>query len=139
MNETERDRWVLGAAGQTPAISAQYDHLSENLGEAYAMAFVDAWREAIGRLKIRRLTTDRPSYPLLAAASSVTSPLIRLLESIRDETLLAEPASAEPTPTRRRCECRDAGGDHRRGSRALPPARRRAIRDAARSIRCCRN
>jgi len=98
VNEAERDRWVLGAAGQTPAISAQYDHLSENLGEAYAMAFVDAWREAIGRLKIRRLTTDRPSYPLLAAASSVTSPLIRLLESIRDETLLVEPAGAESTP-----------------------------------------
>ncbi|MGO9672925.1 MAG: type VI secretion system membrane subunit TssM, partial [Methylocella sp.] len=99
VDEAARDRWVLGAAGQTPAISAQYDHLSENLGEAYATAFVDAWREAIGQLKLRRLTTDRPSYPLLAAASSVASPLIRLLESIRDETLLAEPVSADSNAT----------------------------------------
>ncbi len=102
VEQAARDRWVLGAAGQTPAISGQYDHLPENLGQAYAKAFVDAWREAIGKLRMRRLTTGRPDYPALAAASSVASPIIELLESIRDETLLAEaepapaPASAEP-------------------------------------------
>lgn len=97
VNEAARDRWVLGAAGQTPELSAQYDHLADDLGETYAMAFVDAWREAIGKLKMRRLTADRPAYPLLAAASSVTSPIIALLESIRDETLLAEPAPPPET------------------------------------------
>jgi type VI secretion system protein ImpL len=99
VSEAARDRWVLGAAGQTPEVSGQYDHLADNLGEAYAMAFVDAWRKAIGKLKMRRLTADRPTYPLLAAASSVTSPLIALLESIRDETLLAEPAPASAEST----------------------------------------
>lgn len=90
MEEMARDRWVLGAAGEQPAIASRYDHLRENLVDAYATAFIDAWRAAIAKLKIRRLTVERPSYPLLTAASSVTSPFSRLLESIRDETTLSE-------------------------------------------------
>jgi type VI secretion system protein ImpL len=91
VDEMARDRWVLGAAGQQPAISAQYDRLRQDLVDVYAKAFVGAWRGAIERLKLRRLTAERPSYPLLTAASSVTSPLVRILESIRDETLLTDP------------------------------------------------
>ncbi|PNG26426.1 type VI secretion system membrane subunit TssM [Methylocella silvestris] len=97
VEEMARDRWVLGAAGETVEISAQYDHLRENLVDAYAKSFIDAWREAIGKLKIRKLTVERPSYPLLTAASSVTSPFIRLLESIRDETQLSTSDGDAPT------------------------------------------
>lgn len=95
------DRWVLGSAGEQPAISAQYDRLQRDLVDVYAKAFAAAWREAIGKLKIRRLTAGRPSYPLLTAAASVTSPFPRLLESIRDETLLpdAPPPSAAAIKT----------------------------------------
>lgn len=86
--EMTRDRWVLGSAGNQPAISAQYDHLQQNLVDIYAKAFIASWYEAIGRLQIRRLTEERPSYPLLAAAASANSPISRILESIRDETSL---------------------------------------------------
>jgi type VI secretion system protein ImpL len=90
IEEMARDRWVLGGAGEQPAIEAQYDKLQANLAEVYATAFIGAWREAIGKLTLRRLTADRPNYPLLTAASSVTSPITRLLESIRDETFLSD-------------------------------------------------
>ena len=93
LEELARDRWVLGAAGDAPAISAQYDQLRANLIDAYAKAFIGAWRGAIDKLKLRRLTVERPAYPLLTAASSVTSPFIRLLELIGDETTLP---AAEP-------------------------------------------
>lgn len=88
--EMARDRWVLGPAGEQPAISAQYDHLQEELVDFYVNAFVSAWRDAIGKLKLRRLTAQRPAYPLLAAAGSVTSPFIRILDSIKQETDLGE-------------------------------------------------
>ncbi len=92
LEEMARDRWVLGAAGETPEASAQYDHLRENLTGVYVKAFLDAWQGAIAKLKIRSLVVERPSYPLLNAASSVTSPFIRLLESISEETSLSDPA-----------------------------------------------
>jgi type VI secretion system protein ImpL len=95
--EMTRDRWVLGSAGEQPAISAQYDGLQVKLVDYYVKMFTDAWREGLGRLKIRRLTAERPVYPLMAAAASVTSPFTRILESVRDETLFSEePENAAP-------------------------------------------
>ncbi|WP_395667085.1 type VI secretion system membrane subunit TssM [Methylocella sp.] len=88
IEEMERDRWVLGAAGRTPEMAAQYDKLQETLADAYATNFIAAWKSAIDALKARPLTSDRPAYPALTAAASVTSPVARLLESIRDETQL---------------------------------------------------
>lgn len=84
--EMTRDRWVLGSAGEQPAISAQYDKLQERLVDHYVKMFTEAWRDGLGKLKIRRLTAERPAYPLMAAAASVTSPFARILESARDQT-----------------------------------------------------
>ncbi|QBR70959.1 type VI secretion system membrane subunit TssM [Beijerinckiaceae bacterium] len=86
--EMTRDRSVLGPTGVEPAVSAQFDHLQQNLVDIYTKAFIGAWNEAIGKLRIRRLTEGRPTYPLLAAAASSNSPISRILESIRDETSL---------------------------------------------------
>jgi type VI secretion system protein ImpL len=96
--EMARDRLVLGPFAEETAIAGQYDRLRQDLGKLYAQAFIASWREAIDRLAIRRLTAERPSYPLMAAAASTTSPIARLLESIRAETTL--PASADAGPAR---------------------------------------
>ncbi|WOJ91102.1 type VI secretion system membrane subunit TssM [Methylocapsa polymorpha] len=90
VEEMERDRWVLGAAGEQPAIAAQYDRLQQDLVDNYVKAFVDSWRGAIDKLKIRRLTAERGTYPLLTAAASATSPIVAILESIRDQTFMPE-------------------------------------------------
>ncbi len=89
-----RLRRILGAAGDQPEVSAQYDRLQQDLVDAYVKAFAAAWRSALDKLKIRRLVADRPSYPLLAAAASPNSPIARILDSIRDETTLADPEAA---------------------------------------------
>lgn len=102
--EMTQHRWVLGPVGEEPAIAAQYDKLQPNLVDVYTKAFIAAWREAIDKLNIRRLTVERPTYPLLTAAASPASPFPRLLESIRDETSLegvesgAEIAATETIP-----------------------------------------
>jgi type VI secretion system protein ImpL len=92
--EMARDRWVLGPAGEKPTVSAQYDRLPQDLVDVYVKAFVESWRGAIDKLKLRRLTAERPTYPLLTAASSITSPFALILESIRDETSLTDAESS---------------------------------------------
>lgn len=90
--EMARDRRILGPAGEDPAVAAQYDRLRQDLDALYAKSFIAAWRDAIARLSIRRLTAERPAYPLMAAAASATSPIARLLESIREESSLPKGA-----------------------------------------------
>ena len=84
----DRDRWVLGAAGQQGAYTAQYSSLFTDLLKLYARDFVPAWTGTLGRLKLRPLASDKPRYTGLQAISAPTSPLKQIIESLRDETRL---------------------------------------------------
>ena len=91
----------LGAAGEQTAVTAQYDALGQTLLDLYTREFIAAWRAALARLQLRRLTADKPKYIALGAAAAATSPIKQLLESIRDETALTR---ERPKPQRRdRC------------------------------------
>ncbi|MBS0528866.1 MAG: type VI secretion system membrane subunit TssM [Proteobacteria bacterium] len=98
----KRDRWVLGAAGQQDAIDQQYNDLAGNLLDIYGNEFTLAWREALSKLRLKKLTADKPRYVVLRALSATTSPMRQLLESIRNETMLTKerpkPANAPNTP-----------------------------------------
>ena len=83
-----RDRWVLGEAGQQAALGQQYDNLANNLLDLYGNDFIRAWRDALAKLKMKKLLADKPKYQALRAVSAPTSPLRLILESIRDETVL---------------------------------------------------
>ncbi len=84
----DRDRWVLGAAGQQQAYTAQYGSLFADLLKIYAREFVPSWTTALSRLKLRPLATDKPRYTALQAISAPTSPLKQVIESLREETRL---------------------------------------------------
>jgi len=96
-----RDRWVLGDAGQQTAVGQQYDALANDLLNIYSNDFVTTWRTALGNLRLKKLLADKPKYDALRALSAPTSPLRQILESIRDETALTKerpkPANA-PAP-----------------------------------------
>ncbi|WP_026607871.1 type VI secretion system membrane subunit TssM [Methylocapsa acidiphila] len=96
--EMERLRRVLGAAGREPAVLAQFDRWRPELVDLYVKGFLDSWRDAIDKLKFRRLIADRPAYPLLAAAAAANSPIERILASIREETLLPETKEEAEAP-----------------------------------------
>ena len=105
--QLKRERWVLGAIGEQSAVSEQYDRLVDDLLQIYARDFVGAWREALTKLRLKRLIADKPRYIALTAISSVTSPMKTLLESIRDETTLTrerpgfnKPADGKPGETK---------------------------------------
>ena len=85
-----RDRWVLGDAGQQAAIGQQYDALAADLLNIYSNDFVTTWRTALGSLRLKKLLADKPKYDALRALSAPTSPLRQILESIRDETALTK-------------------------------------------------
>ena len=128
----KRERWVLGAAGEQTAVTAQYDTLGQTLLDLYTREFIAAWRAALAKLQLRRLTADKPKYIALGAAAAATSPIKQLLESIRDETALtrerpkpaAQGAAAAAANAARRL--RPCCGNRTR--RPAPRSRRRSRR-----------
>ncbi len=86
--QLKRDNSVLGAVGKLDAITSQYERLQRDLLIIYGRDFVDAWKQALAKLRLRSITADRPKYTVLSAAAAPTSPLRQLLESIQNETAL---------------------------------------------------
>jgi type VI secretion system protein ImpL len=87
-DQLQRDNWVLGDAGKLEAITSQFDNLTHDLLALYNRDFVDAWKQALEKLRIRPLNVGKPKYDALNAAAASTSPIRLLIESIRDETAL---------------------------------------------------
>ena len=81
-DRVKRDRWVLGAAGDQPALSDQYNNLPDDLLALYTPDFISTWQTALNKLRLRKLTGDKPQYIALSAISAPTSPLTQLIESI---------------------------------------------------------
>ena len=100
--QVERERGLMGEVADQQALQRQFDRLEPALLERYGAEFGRAWTQALGALRIRSLTADRPGYVTLDAAARATSPLIALFESIREETQLTrerpKPAGAAPQP-----------------------------------------
>jgi type VI secretion system protein ImpL len=94
----KRERWVLGAAGEQSAVSDQYSNLPDELLALYTKDFIATWQEALNKLRLRKLTSDKPQYIALAAISAPTSPLKQLIESIRDETMLTRERKSPAQP-----------------------------------------
>jgi type VI secretion system protein ImpL len=86
--QVTRDQWVLGTFGEQTAIQSENLNLYGDLTKLYNKAYVEAWRNALSKLKLRALTADKPRFIALAAAAAPTSPIGQILESIRDETEL---------------------------------------------------
>jgi type VI secretion system protein ImpL len=84
----EKERWVLGSLAEQGTVAEQYKSLPNDLLDLYAKDFIAAWRAALAKLQLKRLTADKPRYVALGAAAAATSPLKALFESIRDETAL---------------------------------------------------
>ena len=99
----KRERWVLGSAGDQSTLVSQYDNLPDQMLELYTRDFIAAWRDALGKLRLRKLLTDKPKYIALSALGAPTSPLKQLLVSIDDETMLTRerkpPAAGNAAPT----------------------------------------
>ena len=97
-DRVKRDRWVLGAAGEQSALSDQYNNLPDDLLAIYSRDFISTWQAALNKLRLRKLTDDKPQYIALSAISAPTSPLTQLIESIRAETTLTHERASTAKP-----------------------------------------
>ncbi len=59
----ERDRWVLGTAGEQQSVRAQYGSLFGDLLKLYTRDFQQSWTSALRRLKIRPLLPISHAMP----------------------------------------------------------------------------
>jgi type VI secretion system protein ImpL len=93
----KEEQSLLGDVAKQQAFTAQNQTLLADLTERYQREFINAWRTALGQLRIRLLTADKPRYVALQAAAAPTSPLAQIIEAIRDETQLTRerPAPAD--------------------------------------------
>ena len=89
-DQLEKERWVLGKAGELAAVEREYGRLGPALLETYARDFIETWTQALDNLKLNSLSSGKPTYPALRAASGPTSPIMMLFESVRDETILTQ-------------------------------------------------
>jgi type VI secretion system protein ImpL len=92
----QKESWVLGASRDESAIKQQYASLFPDILDLYGRDFIAAWTAAINNLQLTPLLNDKPKYLNLRAASAPTSPILSILESIRDETTLTR---ERPKPT----------------------------------------
>ena len=157
--------WARPASRRS--LAAQYDNLPDELLDLYTRDFIAAWREALSKLRMKKLLADKPQYSALSAISAPTSPLKQLLESIRDETALTRErpkpppaagsrAAADRMPSRppscsSRRIARPARASRRSSSRSTSPSKATASaqadrrphqqpeRDRAEPGRCCGN
>jgi type VI secretion system protein ImpL len=93
--ELERDKWVFGQVGEVDAFADQYQSLPGEILALYTQDFIDAWESALGNLKFKSMSEDKPLYTTLQAVSARASPVVQLLESLRRETLLTQDLTSE--------------------------------------------
>jgi len=93
--ELERDKWVFGDVGEVDAFADQYQSLPGEILALYTQDFIDAWESALGNLKFKSMSEDKPLYTTLQAVSARASPVVQLLESLQRETQLTQDVPAE--------------------------------------------
>jgi len=84
------EQWVMGELGEQSVVEDQFNRLGPDLLELYRKDFVSEWEKVLSNLRLRSMSADKPQYIVLSAASSATSPIRQMFESIARETLLTE-------------------------------------------------
>ncbi|MDC6690131.1 ImcF-related family protein, partial [Leclercia adecarboxylata] len=86
VNAITQDNWVLG---QGADLSPQdLRRLMAELRQRYFSEYADAWSDALGRVRLQETDNLRQDAEQLMNLTSAQSPLIRLLQQVRENTRL---------------------------------------------------
>lgn len=99
VNAIAQDNWVLGESADLSALELR--RLILALEQRYFSEYAEVWSSALGQL--RRVPSDdlKQDAAGLASLTSARSPLVLLLQQVRENTLLAGPLPlAEDSPRR---------------------------------------
>ncbi|MCS3420936.1 type VI secretion system protein ImpL [Pseudomonas sp. BIGb0450] len=86
VNTIVQDNWVLGEGADLSAMDLQ--RLMVELEQRYFSEYANAWSEALGRISLRETDNSRQGAEQLASLTSAQSPLLQLLQLVRDNTRL---------------------------------------------------
>ena len=99
VNAIAQDNWVLGESADLSALELR--RLILALEQRYFSEYADVWSHALSR--VRRVASEdlKQDAARLASLTSARSPLVLLLQQVRENTLLAGPLPmAEDSPRR---------------------------------------
>ena len=97
-DQLKEDQWVLGEAGKQAAVADQYERLPADLLALYTKDFISTWEKMLAKLRLKRMTGDKPRYQNMAALVARTSPMIRMIEAVRDETAVTQVRAGAAKP-----------------------------------------
>ncbi len=100
-----RDNWVLGEGSDISAMDLR--RLMVELEQRYFRDYANYWGDALGRVALRPSNDAGEASELLAGLISANSPVLLLLQEVRENTrfaLVADTLGSLPTPA-------DRGGD----------------------------
>lgn len=86
VNAIAQDNWVLGESTDLNAMDLR--RLMLALEQRYFSEYANAWSEALGRVRLQESDSLRHSAQQLASLTSAQSPLVQLLQKIRENTRL---------------------------------------------------
>ncbi|NIL17525.1 type VI secretion system membrane subunit TssM [Pseudomonas sp. AN3A02] len=86
VNTIVQDNWVLGEGADLSAMDLR--RLMMELEQRYFSEYAEAWSEAIGRIRLREIDNSRQGAEQIASLTSAQSPLLQLLQQVRENTRL---------------------------------------------------
>ncbi|WP_332847518.1 type VI secretion system membrane subunit TssM [Pseudomonas lactucae] len=86
VNAIAQDNWVLGEAADLSALGLR--QLMQALEQRYFTDYAHAWSEAIGRIRLQHSESLRQHAEGIASLTSAQSPLVELLQQVRENTRL---------------------------------------------------
>ena len=85
----ENDKWVLGDQADLVDFDNQLAGLDVALQTRYGKEFREKWQAMLDKIALTSMSADKPAYDALgAAAAPFASPILKLVELVKDETQL---------------------------------------------------
>ena len=89
------DQWVLGERRSLDYSEADRRVLTERLRGLYSADYVDSWRRALNQFAVTDFTDLAQTLEVLGQVTGPAAPLRRLLETVRDNTLIYPPPTGK--------------------------------------------
>ncbi|PPA75118.1 type VI secretion system membrane subunit TssM [Achromobacter spanius] len=92
------DRWTLGERQRIDYSEADKQVLAERVRALYSSDYIDTWQRNLNQLEVVDFNDLGQAVTVLGNVTSPAAPLRRLLETVRDNTVLSPPSPGVATP-----------------------------------------
>lgn len=86
-----RDLWTLGLLETAEYSDADYNAIRDRLRQTYVDEYIRIWRQTLNSVEVQDFASLSHGVEVTGLMSALDSPLLRLAELIRDNTIVYEP------------------------------------------------